>query len=101
MPILQVFCPPGDDVAERMQRACVAVAGALGLPDDAVIATHVPTGATVRRGHPAADQLVVVAHSSPRDPLLVRAATAALRAEADSWTTGEPAWVTWQTREQP
>lgn len=99
MPILQVFCPPGDAVAERVRRACVAVAEALDLPADAVIGTHVPTGATVRPGRPDSEQVVVVAHSSPRDPALVAAATEALQSEADSWATSEPAWVVWQTRE--
>lgn len=98
MPIVQVFCAAGAEVPQRLAATCATVAEALALPDEAVIATHVPTGVTVRPGHPPAEQVVVVVHSSARDRNAVEAARAAVQGLADSWTNGDPAWVSWQER---
>lgn len=98
MPVVQVFLPPRDDVAEALDRVCRVVAGALGLEPDGVIATHVPVTATVRPGHDGTVWPVVVVHSSPRDAHAVRRAVAALEELAASWSPTGDHWVSWQER---
>ena len=64
MPVVQVFVPDTDDVADRLDRTCRAVADALGLTPEDVIATHVAVTRTVRPGHDGPVWPVVVVHSS-------------------------------------
>ncbi|MFN8193746.1 MAG: hypothetical protein U0R80_05600 [Nocardioidaceae bacterium] len=104
MPVLQVFVPADDAVRERLADCCAVVAEALGLPDDGVIATHVPVGATVRPGHEHPSWPVVVIHGTARDPQLMLRAREAVEGLARGWVAtpdgaaaGEP-WVTWQVR---
>lgn len=96
MPVLHVHTSPSPFVEQQLTAACNAVATSLGLPDDGVIAVHVPTGAVVRPGHPDTQWPVVVVHGSARDRDLMDTALDALRAEVSTWTPGGEAWVTWQ-----
>ncbi len=96
MPVVQVFVPPADDVADRLDRTCRVVADALGLTPQDVIATHLPVTKTVRPGHDDPVWPVVVVHSSPRSPDDVRRAVSALRELAGTWSPTGDAWVSWQ-----
>jgi len=96
MPVVQVFVPATDDVADRLDRTCRAVADALGLTPPDVIATHVLVTRTVRAGHDDPVWPVVVVHSSARPPDDVRRAVAALEELAGTWSPSGDAWVSWQ-----
>lgn len=96
MPVLHVFTALSPDTEARLHAACRAVSGPLGLPDDGVIAVHVPTSTVVRPGHPDTQWPVVVVHGSARDRDLMDSALDELRRVVGTWTPGGEAWVTWQ-----
>lgn len=96
MPILCVFAPTSDAIERLLYDACAATATALGLAAGDVIATHVPTGLTVRPGHADTTWPVVIVHGSARPAEQMTAVTDALRTLTRERLGEDEVWVTWQ-----
>ncbi len=98
MPILQVFAPPVDDAAAKLEAMCREAASALGLQPADVVATHVHVDQTVIPGSDRAVWPIVVIHGSARAEQEMQHARDRVAVLASSWcpSGAEGAWVTWQ-----
>ncbi len=98
MPIIQVFAPPVDDAAARLEAMCQAVATALGLEPADVVGTHVRVDQTIVPGRQDAAWPIVILHGSARPERDMQDARDRVAALAATWgsSAADGAWVTWQ-----
>jgi hypothetical protein len=100
VPVIQVFAPLADDVEARLELLCRAVAEAMRLRPEDVVASWVPVAATVSPGTVGAVWPVVVMHGSRRADDVMERARAQAEACVAAWPGVDgPPWVTWQIRQ--